>query len=174
MRLLRTLPLLLTLITPAAWADQLYNVEMILFRQGSQPVMTSQPAPDDWAAGARTLNSQASTNPTLTDEAATLKASQNYQILLHQAWQQNVGGAPSTVAISSEDESFGHHKVEGTLSLKQVRFVDLDADFWVNQFDANGQLSGSERLKQSIRIKNNELTYLDHDSLGVLLRIKPL
>jgi len=35
-------------------------------------------------------------------------------------------------------------------------------------------LTGSERLKQSARLKTGELTYLDHSNMGMLIRISPL
>ena len=44
MRVLHSLILLLTLVTPAAFADGLYQVEMILFRQIGQPATTNQPS----------------------------------------------------------------------------------------------------------------------------------
>lgn len=174
MRLFRYLPLLLSLLAPAALADQLYEVDLILFRQGSEPILASQPAPDDWAAGARAPAAEDSRSTSLNSEAAKLSPGKGYEVLLHQAWQQNLGRTPSKVALSSGGETFGHHPVEGTLSLKLVRFVDLDVDFWVNRLDADGLLSASERLKQSIRLKNGELTYLDHGSLGILVRVNPL
>ncbi|MCY1545290.1 Peptidoglycan-binding protein, CsiV [compost metagenome] len=78
------------------------------------------------------------------------------------------------MALSSGNEQFGHFPVEGTLRLTQARFIDVEADLWVNQFDASGLLSGSQRIKQGNRLKSGELTYLDHGSLGLLIRINPL
>jgi hypothetical protein len=174
MRLLRFLPLLLSLLSPLALADRLYEVEIIVFRQSSQPLQASQPAPDDWAARARPLGAGSERPLALSNEAARLSGSNGYQVLLHQAWQQTLGGATSTVAFSSGKASFAHHPVEGILEMKSVRFVDLDAKIWVNQFDADGLLTGSEHLKQSARLKNGELTYLDHGSIGALIRVSPL
>ncbi|WP_137888006.1 CsiV family protein [Pseudomonas sp. 2FE] len=174
MRALHCLALLLTLIAPTAFADGLYQVELILFRQAGEPIPASQTAPDDWAADAQALAAGSERGTALNAEAAKLTAANGYQVLLHQAWQQNVGEAPTKIALSSGQQQFGHFPVEGTLSLKQMRFVDLESDFWINQFDADGLLSGSERLKQGTRLKTGELTFLDHGSLGLLIKVSPL
>ncbi|MGV2834061.1 CsiV family protein, partial [Pseudomonas shirazensis] len=52
MRAIRCLTLLLTLCAPTAFADGLYQVEMLLVRQNDVPAVTSQFAPEDWRAGA--------------------------------------------------------------------------------------------------------------------------
>lgn len=174
MRLLRFLPLLLSLLSPLALADRLYEVEIIVFRQSGQPLPASQPAPDDWAATARPLGAGSERPLALTGEAARLTPAKGYEVLLHQAWQQTLGSTPSVVAFNSGEASFAHHPVQGTLQMKSVRFVDLEAQIWVNQFDVDGLLTGSEQLKQSARLKDGELTYLDHGSIGALIRIRPL
>jgi hypothetical protein len=78
------------------------------------------------------------------------------------------------VALSSGTEHFGHFPIEGTLDLKQDRLIDLDANLWVNRFDESGALNSSERIKHSVRLQSGELTYLDHGSFGLLVRISPL
>lgn len=52
MRAIRCLTLMLTLFAPAAFAEGLYQVEMILVRQNAVPAVTSPFAPEDWSAGA--------------------------------------------------------------------------------------------------------------------------
>ncbi|QLC74502.1 peptidoglycan binding protein CsiV [Pseudomonas sp. LPB0260] len=178
MRAFRTLALLpltlLMLLATPAVADGLFQVEVIVFRQAGEPVPASQPAPDDWAQGAPSIDLGSERGTALNSEAAKLSAANGYQVLLHKAWSQSLSGSPSRVALSSGGEQFGHFPVEGTLSLRLARFIDVEADLWVNQFDASGLLQGSERLKQDSRLKSGELTYLDHGSLGLLIRVKPL
>ncbi|MET1080256.1 MAG: CsiV family protein [Pseudomonas sp.] len=174
MRALRHLTLLLTLLTPMALADGLYQVELILFRQAAEPISAGQVAPDDWAGGAPALAAESLRGISLDSEAARLTPDKGYQVLLHKAWQQNLSATPSKVALSEGTSQFGHAPIEGTLSLQQARFVDVQADFWINQFSADGLLSGSERLKQSNRLKTGELTFLDHGHLGLLIKVSPL
>lgn len=170
MRLLRPLFLLLCLLAPTAFADALYQIEVIVFRQGGE-LPSSQPAPDDWAVGAAPIAAN-ERSTALNNEVARLNPANGYQVLLHKAWTQLLSVAPSKAALSSGNEQFGHYPVEGVVSLsEQQRLVDLQADFWVNRFDADGLLSGSERVRQKTRLKPNELTYLDNGSLGVLVKI---
>ncbi|UVE19217.1 peptidoglycan binding protein CsiV [Pseudomonas sp. LS44] len=173
MRMFRHLALLLALFAPLAVADGQYLIELIIFRQAGEPVPASQPAPDDWAGGAQSI-AGTERGTALDGEAAKLSPNAGYEVLLHKAWAQNLSAVPSKVALSSGDQHFGHFPVEGTVSLTQVRFTDATVEFWINQFDADGLLTGSERLKQSTRLKNGELTYLDHSNLGVLIKIVPL
>lgn len=174
MRAFRHLALLLTLLAPAAFADGLFQVEVIVFRQAGEQIAASQPAPDDWAAGSQALPVGSERGTALDNEAAKLNPGNGYQVLLHQAWAQNLSAAPSKVAITLGEQKFGHYPVEGTLALsQQERLLNLDADVWINQFDSDGLVTASERLKQGTRLKTGELTYLDHGSLGMLVKVTP-
>jgi len=173
MRLLHLIPLLLCLLAPSAFAERLYQVELLVFRQAGDPVVAPKIAPDDWAGSA--LPIAGNERPTALDnEAAKLNPGNGYQLLLHKAWSQSIGSSPSRVAVSSGEAQFGHHPVEGTLSFTQERFADLELELWINQFSADGLLDASEHLKIAQRLKDNSLTYLDHGSLGALIRINPL
>ena len=68
MRLFRSLTLLLTLVAPTAFADSLYQVEMILVRQNAVPAVASRPAPEDWAAGAQPISADSQRTPALNAE----------------------------------------------------------------------------------------------------------
>lgn len=178
MQLLRSLivlsAVLLTAIVPTAFAEGQYQVEVIVFRQVGEPAATPQPAPEHWDRGAPRVGNDNQRTPALKATVEKLEASGNYQVLLHRAWQQQLGSQPSTVAISAGDEHFGHFPVEGTLSVAIDRFTDFDAEFWVNQLDSHGILLGSERLKQSARVRNGELTFLDYGSLALLIKVSAL
>ncbi len=176
LRPLALLPLLLlSLLTanPAA-AESLYQVEVIVFRQNAEQLPAARPAPDDWAQGAQPIGPEQERATTLDSEASKLNPGNGYRVLLHKAWAQPIGAAPSSVALSTGDEQFGHFPVEGTLTLKQDGLIDLDANLWINQFDESGLLNSSELFKHSIRLQNGELTFLDHGSLGMLVRIRSL
>ncbi|WP_136475320.1 CsiV family protein [Pseudomonas sp. DG56-2] len=168
MRAIRCLTLLLVLFAPAAFAEGEYQVEMILVRQNAVPAITSQFAPEDWSNGAQALAEGDLRKPAMTDEAAKLTADSQYTVLLHKAWKQDTG----IVAITDGKEQFGHFPIEGNLSLKEDRFIAVDANVWVNQFDGNGAVVQSEQLKQSnSTVKNAELTFLDGGHLAVLLKV---
>ncbi|MBK5299564.1 MULTISPECIES: CsiV family protein [Gammaproteobacteria] len=178
MRLFRSLTLLTMLITtllaPTAFADDLYQVEMILVRQNTVPAIVSRAAPEDWDAGAQRVSPDSFRTPSLNPEVEKLTASNEYTVLMHKAWQQKLGEEASKVAISEGTEQFGQFPIEGTLSLKLGRFTDVDADFWVNKIDANGLVTASERLKQESHTKNGQLNFLDNGHLGLLIKITSL
>ena len=179
MRLFHSLTLLLVLMAPAVFApvaraDGTFQVEVILFRQIDQPAATNQPSPEDWARGARRLVAEDQQPTTLDSLSDKLDASGLYKVVLHKAWQQDLTAAPSKVALSAGQEQFGHFPIEGTVSLALARFTDIDANFWVNQLDAHGVLITSERMRQSTRVKNGELTYMDNGSLAMLIKVSSL
>lgn len=178
MRLFRSLTLLMTLLmsllASTAFAADLYQVEMILVRQNAVPAIVSRAAPEDWAAGAQRISPDSFRTPSLNVEVEKLTASNEYTVLLHKAWQQNLGEEASKIAISEGKEQFGQFPIEGTLNLKLGRFTDVDADFWVNQIDANGMVTASERLKQESHTKNGLLNFLDNGHLGLLIKITSL
>lgn len=179
MRALRTLTLLPLILlcllgSNTALADRLYQVEVIVFRQSANIISAGQLPPDNWAQNALPVDASNSRSTALNAEAGKLNPSSGYQVLLHQAWSQSLGNSSSSVAISTGNEQFGHYPVEGRLSLREGRLIELDSDIWVNQFDASGILSDSERIKQSTRLKSGELTFVDNGSLGLLIRVSPL
>jgi hypothetical protein len=177
MRLFHSLTLMTCLLTSfasTAFADDLYQVEMILVRQNAVPAIVSRAAPEDWAAGAQPISADSLRTPSLNGEVEKLTASNEYSVLLHKAWQQTLGEEASKVAISDGQEQYGQFPIEGTLNLKLGRFTDVDADFWVNQIDSNGMVTASERLKQESHTKNGQLNFLDNGHLGLLIKITSL
>ncbi|MEA1031045.1 CsiV family protein [Pseudomonas sp. FP1154] len=174
MRLFRSLTLLMTLVAPLAFADDLYQVEMILMRQNAEPAIVSRAAPEDWDAGAQRLDAKSQRTPALGHIVEKLNASGQYTVLMHKAWQQNLGEQGSRIAVSDGVEQFGQFPIEGTLELKLGRFTDVDADFWINQIDTNGLVTSSERLKQQSHTKNGQLNFLDNGHLGLLIKITSL
>jgi hypothetical protein len=173
MRPLQLIALLLCLLAPNAFAERLYQVELLVFRQAGEPVVAPKIAPDDWAGTALPIaGSERATS--LDSEAAKLNPGNGYQLLLHKAWSQTLGSSANRVAVTSGDDHLGHYPVEGTLTFTQDRFADLDLELWINSFSADGLLQSSEHMKVAQRLKDNSLTYLDHGSLGALVRISPL
>jgi len=176
LRPLTLLPLLMLclLTSNAALAERLYHVEVIVFRQAAEPISAGQLPPDNWAQNALPIDSNNLRSTALNAEAGKLNPANGYQVLLHQAWAQNIGNTNSSVAIQTGFEHFGHHPIEGTVSLREDRLIELQSDIWVNQFDDSGTLNDSERIKQTTRLKSGELTLVDNGSLGMLVRVNPL
>ncbi len=173
LRLLRPLLVSLLLIAPPAFAEALYQVELIVFRQAEKAVNASQPSPEDWAGNALAIAPENERGPALTGDAEKL-AGKGYQIVLHKAWQQGVGTSPAPVRFATGKQSDGHFPVEGVLDLTQGRQLELNLQTWVNQFNRDGFLASSERLQIQRRVLPGQPTYLDHPSIGALIRITPL
>ncbi|AGI25107.1 hypothetical protein H681_16195 [Pseudomonas sp. ATCC 13867] len=173
MRLFQPLLLSLALLSPAAFAEP-YQVELILFQQSGDAVFASQPAPDDWAKGAQAPGADSQRPTALDAQVAKLKQNDGFQVLMHRAWRQEIDASPVTIALSEGEKHDGHFPVEGTVTLSQQRFVNTQTDFWINQFDANGLLAASQHMVQDASLKNSVLTYLDHPSLGMLIKVSPL
>lgn len=150
------------------------HIELLLFRQGDmQARYHSKPAPDNWAGNSHHLEPFQLRSSLLEDPVSRLVPANGYRVLLHRIWQQDTAGGPQRIALSSGEDIFGHHPVEGVLTLEQDRGSRVSLDFWINQFKADGSLERSERLQQTATVPDNELTYIDYGDLGVLLRIQP-
>ncbi len=174
MRPLRHFALLLALLSPLAGAESArFQIETILFRQGGEPIISGQLAPDDWANGAQINASDSPSAKYLNNEASKLSSSSGYQVLMHQSWQQTLSAMPVKVALSEGTEEFGHFPVQGTLDLKYNRLIDMQADLWINRFE-DGHPIESEHLLQKRRLKPGELTFIDSTSLGLLIKVTPL
>lgn len=169
-RLLRPLLLALSLVAPAALAETLYRIELIVFRQ-AQPVEASQPAPEDWAGDLPVLSAAAQRSPALGDTARQLEEQLGYPVLLHLSWQQDADDAAGGVRFATGPAQDGHHPLEGLLRLQGGRYLQLELQAWTNRFDADGFLAASEHLQHRRRLVPGQLTYLDHPSLGALIRV---
>lgn len=169
---LRPLLLALLLIAAPGYAETLYQVELIVFRQ-APPVDASQPVPEDWAGAAPAIAAEAQRSPALEDTARQLNETLGYPVLLRQAWQQAADDPPRAVRFAAGTPCDRHAPVEGLLSLRQERHLELELHTWVNRCDADGFLVASERLQHKRRLIPGQLTYLDHPSLGALIRVRP-
>ncbi|MND89553.1 hypothetical protein D3C80_816140 [compost metagenome] len=175
MRLIRSLTLLVALFAPAVFAEGQYQVDMILVRQNTVPAITTAVAPEDWAAGAPAIAAANERQPGLVAEVEKLQASGDYTVLLSKAWVQTLDETPSAVAISTGEQQFGHFPIEGNLNLSLEKTSNVDANFWVNQFDDNGYLTASEELsKKSKTPRNGDLIFLDGGHLALLIKVTPL
>ena len=172
MRYLIHLALLLTLCSTHALANDTQQVELIIFRQSSQTIPASQVAPDNWANGATPVTREMLRSTQLDHFIKKLTPANGYQVLLHKAWLQTSNGTSVQVAVSEGTESFAHYPVEGTISMELERTSQVQMDFWINQFNPDATLLSSERFKQSALVANDQVTFIDHGTLGALIRIQ--
>ncbi|UAW96988.1 hypothetical protein KEM63_09065 [Halopseudomonas nanhaiensis] len=177
--------LCLSLLPSVVQAQSTENVivEVALFSQPSARLLPAESADLDWADSAivlsETANSQVRsidvTRRQLGDEMDRL-ARQGYRLHLHTAWTQPLGlGNP--IAVSDDDATSSPDagvdplpRVQGLVSVKQNQGLEADVSFWLNQGTADGRLV-TEKLRQTRRLRLDETHYLDHPSLGVLIRV---
>ena len=164
---------LLVLCVPSAFAEALYRVEVLLFRHDA-PLLASQRAPSGWAKGTQMLERNAERQPMLDAIAERLSAEPGYQLLLHRAWRQQISDGGKAIALHQGPRHFEHYPIQGVLKIRPGRYMRTDVTFWVNRFGDYGQLLASERLTQRVRLVPGRLTYIDHDSLGLLIELKRL
>ena len=173
MRYLVHLALLLSLCSTQALANDTQLVELVVFRQSNESLIASHVAPDNWANGAVPVTSEMLRSTHLDHLVKKLSPDNGYQVLLHKAWLQTSNGPSVQVAVTEGAESFEHYPVEGTLAMELDRTSQVQIDFWINQFNPDATLLSSERFKQSTLVANDQVTFIDHGTLGALIRIQP-
>ncbi len=164
----------------SALADKLYQIEIMVFEQANKQALGEEWWPEN--PGSPNLN-QASQPNLVTPKQ--LKKPGNVKVLLHTAWQQPIGekSASSYIRISNQNE------VDGTINSSRFLHADVDLLLTKNMkitrqkigmlgVSANSAASGEERpvtfrLKQSQKIKLNEIRYFDHPGFGVILLVSP-
>lgn len=129
--------------------------------------------------------------------------SPQHRLLLHAVWRQPVMNLVQATAlfVSGGDQYGRHHELEGSLRFSyNVNRVDVEANLWLAEFSAfpvgNGEgmrwqlpappfQAGETSLTLDLPVTelsymnqvrpmiSNELHYLDHPDLGVLVQIRP-
>jgi hypothetical protein len=174
--ILRASLLALTGWTSLALGQETYIVEVVFFSQPAGQVTAAHPPEPDWMANAIDLASTArsdvrpidSSRHRLDQQSAQLSR-QGYRVHFHRAWTQPAG-ADLTVAVE-EPPVEGIVPVQGLVSLIQDRQLEVAVNFWRNQAAGGDQRVLSEQLQQRRRLRLDETHYLDHQSLGMLVRV---
>jgi hypothetical protein len=127
----------------------------------------------------------------LTEQAARLAPQKGYRILFHQAWSQNTAEEASMplLRIDNHNRSGAASDVSGTIKLYKSRYAHVDFDLTFERripdrvkddFFAQQQIDTSLaspefwrfKLKESRKIRPNQLHYLDHPLFGVLVQLR--
>lgn len=124
-----------------------------------------------------------------------LSFSRNYRPLLHLSWQQpgRSGSRATAVRIrdilnpESDIAAERQIKVDGTIRLRVSRFLHMDVDlvYLLENLSAINRTNAVEdtvatprasytRLRESRRMKLNELHYFDHPLFGIITRVSRL
>jgi len=137
-----------------------------------------------WQAGTDAL--------TLTEMGRRMTESSKYRVLFHQRWRQPVddgamavpvyleGGEPTPVPVVLNGDLLPDDaphpatepELQGTLQLSLSRSLQVDTDLWLAGTNSEGMRYFSP-MRESRRLGEGELHYLDSPRLGVLIRVTP-
>lgn len=163
--------------------DNLYTVELVLFKQ-KLPAYTEEAWPTDLPpidfTDARlpipndgmplSANEElAKSDYGLSDEANRLER-QGYEVLYHNAWLQQFN--PNTQSTLMLVDPFGGF--EGTVRIERQRFLHVYPE--VNLYTALGaeQPGSVIRMQESRRMRSQEIHYIDHPVMGMLVLFRPV
>ncbi|MCK5617045.1 hypothetical protein KAR91_85070, partial [Candidatus Pacearchaeota archaeon] len=140
----------------------------------------------------------------LADHVAKLKRSSRYNVLLHQSWQQiglantdAVSIGVDTSEIENEDIeifSTGHKpakidnkklksSIQGSIKLVLGRYLHIHTDLHYKRINKSYRPDSSAlynkkfdefSIKSQRRMRSNELHYIDHPLLGILVIVSPI
>ncbi|WP_022962371.1 CsiV family protein [Halopseudomonas pelagia] len=174
---------LLALLTLCGWmglaqaqSQNNYQVELVIFSQPSAQLTPGTAPSYGWADQATKLGETTrsdvrildSSRHRLSSDAGKLSA-QGYKVVLHQAWTQPDDNN-LVIAVHEGQEMDGVYPVQALISLGRERLLEVDITAWINNQTQERELV-SERIKQIRRLRLNETHYLDHQSMGMLIRI---
>ena len=217
--LLLIFTLLITTNTPASAQNEgrWYNVEIVIFKR----VDGAQQTRENWRKDIaltypefyRYLSSSSGENFGRLEQKDfllgsydyTLRRDENYQILFHQAWTQQMQNEAESPGIIVEGGKTINQRPElsGHIKIHIGRYLHLTTDLWLSHFAPDsiaadwpvppaspssdnrsglaGELlinSGSSSpiatMRERRRMRSNELHYIDHPLMGLLILITPL
>lgn len=174
-------PLLATLLLCAGIQAQAqeYLVELVVFGQpGAQLVPAASPD-HDWADRAVRLEEGFHSEVRTVDphrhqlEAEARKLESNgYQIKLHRAWQQPADSYLSVAVhqgpVLTTEDSQQLYPAQALVSLSDAPLA-AKVTLWLNHATAAEPVS--ERLQVTRSLRLDQTYYLDHRSLGALIRV---
>lgn len=138
----------------------------------------------------------------LNPQAATLAKSGTYTLLYHQAWRQTIYGRKTHIAIAGGKTFNGHQELEGNITLSVAQYLKIQTNLWFTQFAPAGTniaeswpelpaipyvLAATDgekpqdyvikrivKVSQERTMRSNEVHYIDHPLVGIIVKIIPL
>ncbi len=136
----------------------------------------------------------------LNPHAATVSKG-GYSLLYHQAWRQMIYARKTHIAISGGKTFNGHQELEGSIALSVGQYLRIQTNLWLTQFVPAGSnitetwpklppqpnMANNEgetnqdylikrivKLNQERSMRSNEIHYIDHPLLGIIVKIVPV
>jgi len=177
--ILKAVGLLFILTAASAAHSASYKIEMLLFLNQDGAAQSSEYWPDDpgLPSTADALPLQGSGSPyreagrSLNAHRLQLKQTGRYKPLLHVAWIQPVTRKGKKLFFELPGRG---SPLVGTIRMSRGRFLHADLDVLYRTWAGGGESQRSYRLKEKRRMRSDELHYVDHPALGVLIRATPI
>lgn len=163
----------------AAPSANVYNVELIVFRGGggasedwSTPgARAPLPSGGDGSGGTPQIGRLVGMLPAasfqLANEAAKLRATGQYQVLTHVAWQQTASTWGTRAGFTLAKLGSATGGLSGLVYLERGTYLHLGMNVLYNG------AGPSYRINETRRIKFYEKQYFDHPGFGVLALVTP-
>lgn len=110
----------------------------------------------------------------LASEEARLMRSEQFKVLFHAAWLQDLASEQTEKTIHIQGADIANQNdlvLDGTLSLIRRKYVEVDANLLLKAKDESDD--NPIQLVQHRKLRSNELHYLDSPRLGVLIKVTP-
>jgi hypothetical protein len=163
----------------AAPSPSVYTIELVVFKTGASgsedwgtPGARASAAAGDSGAGSaqqigRLVASLTPSQFQLANEVAKLRATGQYQILTHVAWQQTASTWGTRAGFTLAKLGAQSGGLSGLVYLERGTYLHLGMNLSYNGAGPN------YRIDESRRIKFYEKQYFDHPAIGVLAMVTP-
>lgn len=195
----RTLTLAtLSSLTAMASAADLYKVEVLVFANESGIGVNDEYWPDivpadisgavfprSWDGYPLQAFEELPRNDLrLSADASRLTRSGDYSVLYHRGWLQPIGGRQQARAVRVKASTEGY-ELDGSISIYRNRFLHAQPSLQLSSHGRSPQaLPATDSdtlyrpaawlLQDARRMRSNEIHYIDHPQMGVLLIIRPV
>lgn len=183
-------------LSAMASAAELYKVEMLVFANESGIGINDEYWPEitpvdvsgavflrDWDGyPLQPFEALPENDLRLSADANRLARHSDYRVLYHRGWLQPIGGKQSARAVRIKTSRQGY-ELDGTITLYRNRFLHAYPTLQLSTLGPPSPplpeaAEGSEYrptawlLQEARRMRSNEIHYIDHPRLGVLLIVR--
>jgi hypothetical protein len=162
-----------------AKSEKWYHVEVIVFETKKDkqtvenlPIDPGKPSLSDVINLSTDLNSPVSLLPEnkLALYSAKQKIKKNYHLVMHKGWRQQIADSHVQKIHLTGGKQLGadnQYEVDGTVLLSLNRYLQAQSDLLLRKSNQ------TIRLKDSSRLRLDEIHYIDHPLYGVIIMVTP-